>query len=486
MVIAHSPETAGLALFESVESQALPIEEVSLGGKLERISRIVASRLGNAVSEAEIAGDSEISSTDGVEGRSVASSVLGPWLDGVSPERAFSLAERAVYANDRVMSTLVRHLVEHVVIDHELRQAAADARRRASDELRSIPLSMVDFVNRLMACGVVADDVRDMSRKRLSAVVGAIREIDGDEALEYVPEDLPVSSWSDVVGEDAMAASDQDGGLPDAPSDGLIGALSGEEELGSADGVPHIAQPAPVDLFDMVQPAYFPSSDSGDADRDEPATRTVPEDASATRKPGDGALVGAIAPVIPASGPTAVAVIDPVPFALSAEASESDQSAPSAPLPQGLWDVIDVSHTAYRIEERAIASDEDVAAAQMRLPPDRSMVRFAMPKVIEMSFAEGAELEGNRVLAERFLMKYCLRTKMEMTEVERRLWLFLLFEIVTPSAEHQLGRDGFFDGVMMPGPKGSSRVRRIVAVDRERLVDALDGVALAGPAVHRR
>lgn len=386
MVVAHAPELAGQALFESVDGQALPIEDEGIGGKLDRISRIISLQLGNAVSGGKSVLVSEESSEGDDDGLAEAFAGLRTMLNSKSPENAFSFADSAVYANDRVIATLVRHLVEHVVIDHELRAMADDARRRAADELRDIPTAMVDFVNRLMASGVVGDDVRNMPKARLALVVSAIKDVGHQEALDAVPDDLPPSTWSDAGDGSPIVARDEDQG-------GLVQLSEGSTDTSLA--------------------------------------------------------------------MTTVAL-------------------------GGIWGDIDVSHTGYRIEERPISPDEDLAVTRMPLPPDRSMMALAAPKGLEMSYAEAAEWDRNGELAQRFLNKYCSRTATVLTEQERRFWLFLLFEVSTPAVERQLGRNGFFDGVMMPGQVGSVLVRRLVAIDRSKLDDALDASALAGPAMHGR
>ncbi len=368
MVLTHSPELIGEALFESADSQALPIEEEGFGGKLDRISRIIGLQLENAVFGAKLAHGSGESVGGDNDGVADASAGLRAVFNSKSPENAFSLAESAVYANDRVIATLVRHLVEHVVIDHELRAMAADARRRAADDLRDIPSTMVDFVNRLMASGVVVDDVRNMSKARLALLVSAIKDLGNQEALDSIPDDLPASTWSDDA--DAVLKVDN---------------ASVESEFGG-----------------------------------------------------------------------------------------------------GIWDVIDVSNTGYRIEQSSIIAAEDAAVALMRFPTDRSMLRLAAPTGIEQTLANGAEIKHDKDLAQRFVGRFCSRTGLSLTEEERRLWLFLLFEVNTASVEKQIGRNGFFDGVRLPAEKGSSQIRRLVAVDRERLSDTVDDVVLSAPATQRR
>lgn len=386
MVLTHAPELVGAALFESADSQTPPIEEEGFGGKLDRICRIIGLQLGNAVAGAKLVHDSENSVGGDDDGLAEASEGLRAVLNSKSPENAFSFAESAVYANDRVIATLVRHLVEHVVIDHELRAMAADARRRAADDLRDIPSTMVDFVNRLMASGVVVDDVRNMSKGRLALVVSAIKDMGHQEALDAVPDNLPTSTWLDAKDSSPIVAPEQDVGSLSHPSD-----------------------------------------------------------------------------------------------------EAADTLMPMATVPTGgMWDVIDVSHTGYRIEELPIGSDKGATATRMQLPPDPSMRKLAMPNSLEATLADGAECNAKGAFAQRFVGRYCTRTGTVLTEQERRLWLFLLFEVRTLAIEHQLGRNGFFDGVMLPTPKGSSRVRQLLAIDRDKLAEALDASALAGPAVVKR
>lgn len=488
-----------MTLFRTAETQAEPIADSGVAEKFARISENIGLRLGEALSRAESLGDSDSGARVGLTG---IRDTLRPWRDGNLPAYAYSDAERARHENGLVIDTLVRHLAEHVAIDRELHDFAVDARRRLVDELCDIPVAMIDFVNRLMASGIVAHDVRNMSRRRLSAVVAAIREIDAEEALEHVPEDLPASSWTDAQGQGSMVAHDLDGGGPGMGFEGL----TDDVVEGAGEVVREASKVVPNDPSDVaaaaVQTPGFPSLDSVDDGRDSSATREASDGGVATRGsvPGDlfdsvpRAVPDASADASPVGGSPAGGVLSEgtVPTADeagaggAADAVAASSLAGAGSVRGGLWDVLDLTRTGYRIEEHPISSDEDAAAARMVLPESASMTRLALPRGLEMPFAEGAETEGNGLFAERFLSRYCARSGMSMTERDRRVWLFLLFELATPSPGHQLGRDGFFDGVVMPGPSGSSRVRRLVAVDRDRLGDALDPASLAGPAMHKR
>lgn len=531
MVIAHSPEMAGEALFMSSDLLADPIEDQGVAAKLERISHVIGLRLGNAISEAQNAADSEDDDEGGLSGLTGVRQTLRPWLEKKSPVNAFSDAERAKHANGRVVDTLLRHLVEHIVIDHELGEIVADARRRAVEELVDIPLAMVDFVNRLMASGVRARDVRDMPKQRLAEVVSVIRGTSIDDAIDAVPENLPRSSWPDPSDGSPTGSDPVDGDRLGTGSEGLIDKGLKGEELPPEE--PAIATVEPVS--NDASAAIFDAGSKTDPDAEDAATRNgfgdevatpekgveQPTDASAKRDDSDVEEAGdsesrgaditgsiasqdlfAVAPSVASEaelsdgmaepsadetgGVIEADVSPPIAEETSANGSEDVSAEPAVHgAGGGLWDVIDVSRTGYAIEEHVIGSDEDLVALRMQLPEDRSMRAMAMPKSLEETLATGAQDEGDSILAQRFVGRFCSRTGKVLTEEERRLWLFLLFEIRT-SEERQLGRAGFFDGVRLPGPKGTTRVRRLVAMDRDRLGDAADAGTLSGPAMHRK
>lgn len=516
MVLAHAPDMAGIAILRSSDVQADPIGDVGIEAKFSRISQIIGLRLGNAVSEAEKLRDSENEDSNGSAGLTGVMGTPRPWLGKKSPVITFSEAERAKHANERVIDTLVSHLIEHIAIEQELASIAGDARRRAEDELRDIPLAMVDFVNRLMASGVIAHDVKDISKRRLSAVIAAIKSIDQSEAEGMVPDSLPRSTWSDAEAGSPKVAIDVDGERSGTGSDGLIDEGNLEVELVSEALAGDAVEPS---VSEPVEPVFEAVPDT-DPDTDMAATRNDVEAGLGTLNEGVSEPVELVESVSDSDGPGAandapvvsgdlfaevnieasadgVLLVDAQASEQANDASDEDRKTETAtvvedvPAPVekttggGLWDVIDVSRTGYRIEEHVISSDDDVAGLRMQMPKERSMRALAMPKSLEDTLATGAEEEGDGHMAQRFVGRYCLREDIFLTEEERRLWLFLLFETNT-SEQRQLGRSGFFDGLRLPGPAGTTRVRRLVAVDREKLGDAADRDTLAGEAKHRK
>lgn len=409
MVMVHAPEMAGEALFASSDKFADPVEELGTDAKLDRIAQIISDSAREVGARAKSVGGELAAEGRDLPGLTGVRATSRPWLDKKSPVNVFSDAKRAIHANGRVMDTLIRHLVEHVAIDQELRDIATDARHRAEDELRDIPLAMVDFVNRLMASGIVATDVRFMPRDRLARVVAAIKGVNVDVALEAVPDSLPPSSWVDL-------------------------------ESGLADQAAERASEAPANGLD------------GDAGR----SRMI--DSVATDAP---------------DAPASILRTDVEPLRVARGAGD------------GLWDVVDVSTTGYRVEECIVESEARLAVEAMQLPKARSMRSMALPQTLDETLAVGAEVEGISAHAERFVGRFCRNKSIDLTEEERRLWLFLLFEINAPQAS-QMGRTGFFDGVHMPGPAGAGRVLCLVAIDRDNLEDAAARQVLAGPAHQRR
>lgn len=417
MVMVHAPEMADEALFASSDKFADPIEELGTEAKLDRISQIIRDSAREVGAGAKSVGGALEAEDRDLPGLTGVRATSRPWLEKKSPVNVFSDAKRAIHANGRVIDTLIRHLVEHVAIDQELREIATDARHRAEEELRDIPLAMVDFVNRLMASGVVARDVRFMPRHRLAQIVAAIKDVDLHSALADVPDNLPRSSWSD-------------------PDHG------GETELAEVGGSSTETRRDQMERHVDTNLNHGSTSGASDA-----------------------------SPVGPVTGTESIANS----AWLSAEQG----------LSQGMWDIVEVTGTGYRLVEYEVASVEDAAALRFQLPDNRSMRAMALPSTLEETLAIGAEDDGNGVLAQRFVGRHCARTSRELTEEERRMWLFLLFEINAPQ-NHQLGRAGFFDGVRLPGPAGTNRIRRLVALDRNHLEEAAAKETLEGPAIQRK
>lgn len=451
MTVVHDPASAGQMVFGEGATAEDLIEAPGIEAKLEAISGKIASRLGMTLEQARNRRDSET----GVDEALVA---LRPWADQEIPENVVSSAEQQFYANDRVISALLAHLVEHVVIGEELRSIAASARRRAADELDRVPPVMVDFVNRLMASGVVIDDVRKMSRQRLAAVVAAIK---GVEEASVMPDVEPVPMGGSAIPDKAVSAFGDETVFFRNDSDEVVsGNLEGDDQVpGSLSG----------EMDDK------PELDSG-----LPAVTVVPEPVEAALQDVDGVALedgseqgsGIVGMGdLDASHRSDDTLMEPV----SEPVDELALEAPVAPRPKGRWDDIDLTPLGYRIEEAVASSDADREALRIRLPDVSSLREMALPKSPEVMMADGVEGQKDRIIYDKFVRRYTDRTGERMSEMERRIIALLLVDLPTGGVGRMIGANGWYHGIVLPGPEGSTRVRRVWSIDQseQAIADAM-------------
>jgi len=437
LVAAHNPELAGPNVFNGYGSRVDLVEETGLDAKLSRISAMIASRLENAAKSGSKLRDSET----GPEGS------LGahrPWSSDDCPENVVFWAEAEFFANDRVVSGLTAHLVEHIAIGEELRQIALSARRRAQEELASLPMYMVEFANRLIACGVSRNDVHHMSKDRLNAVIAAIRGMDASTP-GLVPDRLPLESSGsghegdrhiDAPGDDGLFGRSDNGG-PD------VGIPQGRGDSEEASGT--AADRVPEGLDAQAPNGMGPLAETGDEGDAETGPRSLDGEVLADSEEG----------------------IDDV--------SDVPDAAPVPARPKNRWDDLDLTPLGYRIEEVTASTDADLAALRMKLPTVGSFRELALAKSPEVMMAEGIEEQRDRVILSRFFSRYCSRVHVRMSEAEQRLWGLLLVDVTKGPSDRQISANGWCHGLVLPGPEGTTKVRRIVSMDQseEGLADAL-------------
>lgn len=405
MVAAHDPSNAGPNVFRGYGDPIDLMEEVGLEAKLSRISAIVSERLENAMESARKLRDSEEASGGVLKG-------IRPWSSEDYPENVVFWAEAEFFANDRVVATLTAHLVEHLAIGEELRSIALAARRRAQDELAEMPVAMVEFANRLMACGVSREEVRFMSKQRLNAVIAAIRGMDASTP-GLVPDRLP------------MEASQGPGHDGD-------GAVFESSEQGVPDGLEH-GGAHDSDGVSRGGPQGVETASDGDSD--------VPAETGS--RPVDGEV-----PVAGSGGDDGMV----------------DTTVPARP--KGRWEDLDLEALGYVIEDATASTDADMAALQMRMPEVDRLVQLALPGSPEVFMAESVVENSDRVLLERMLTRVARRLNIRLKEPERRLWGMLLVDMHGTRNGQLLSANGWCDGLVLPGAAGTTKVRRLVAIDR--------------------
>ena len=379
MAIVLDPSAYGKIVFRNSATAEDLIQAPGVEAKLNELSRIIAERLESVRKDAE-----SLAATDRAAGGSIAS--LRSWANDETPGKVIHQCELQSYANDRVIAALQAHLVEHVVIGEELRSIAHAARRRAADELRQLSCGMEEWAIRLGAGGVVDEDVRKMSKKKMAAVISLIK--DSTEA-------------------DAMEA------LADVPMD-----------------------PLPFPEFDV-------SSLNGDSVGDEGQPDEVISAASSFdhKAEHDHGARGAGYGKMPA--------ID----------------APKSH-PKNQWDDLDLTALGYRIEEADPSTGADMEALQMRLPEVSTIRELAMPRSPEMMMVDGIEGQKDRIIFDKFVRRYCDRNGLLISEMEKRALGLLLVDLPSPGPDRNLGRNGWYHGIVLPGVSGSNRVRRVVSIDQ--------------------
>lgn len=440
LVAAHNPDLAGPNVFKGYGEGIDLVEETGLEAKISRISAIVSDRLENARDSALKLLDSETDPEGRISGPNARLGSLRPWSSDDYPENVVFWAEAEFFANDRIVSGLTAHLVEHIAIGEELRQIALVARRRAQDELATMPAGMVDFANRLTACGISRDEVRYMSRARMEAVIAAIRGVDASTP-GLVPERLPLDA-TDVYGtgpiegaeariDDVPDAAGADSGafspLPGKSDPDVVGDAveTGPRDDGSQDSERRDDTPAETGSTGLGREDSLSGEDDGMDDRgttSEPVAEVVPDGPPMTR-----------------------------------------------------WGPLDLSRIGYSAHEVVASSDEDMRALKMPLPEVDTFVKLAAKGTAEFMHADGAQENHDRKLVEKFFPMWIRRTGTRLTDAEQRVWALLLIELRGVGLGRNMGANGWFDGLVVPKGDGSARVIRISAIDRSEdgLRDAL-------------
>lgn len=346
---------------------------------------------------------------DSAATRSGEAAGLRPWLDDVSPLIRLESIEAEYARNEAVIDALTAHLVEHVVIREDLRAQAERARRHAAVENRRIPEFLEDFAQRLVAAGVIKGDLRFLSKARFDGIVALIRGLaeNGGDGSPLIAGSVPEGGREMVF-------------------------PHGRDDVGSA-GAPE------ADRMPDIETPISGEGHSGDGSR--PLT-------------GDGPVPQEGGSDVPDEEPEVMA--EPVPEVV---AELVQPVVPQAP--PGRWDVIDVERLGYRIEDDSPSSDEELSVLRMRLPEVDSIRDLALPQGLEKTMLENVEAYGDLGIADRLVRSWAKRENVRMTDAEVRVWVFLL--VIARGFGKQPDDDalGAYDGLVLPGRKGSARIRRV-------------------------
>lgn len=133
--------------------------------------------------------------------------------------------------------------------------------------------------------------------------------------------------------------------------------------------------------------------------------------------------------------------------------------------PKGLWDTLDLTPIGYRIEEAEPSTVADKEALSIILPGTRVLADWAVRGTQEHMFAEACVRQRDRILLEKFLKQHSKRTGRVLPEMEKRILSMLMIDLQPADATRFTGRDGWFDGIVLPPKAGSSKVRRVLAIN---------------------
>lgn len=463
MVVAHEGEQAMEVVFGSSDRDAVPIKEERLVAKISRLSQDLGIELGKLAAEAESLADAE-------KGSGTLSKVMQPWVESNTPASVFHDAERLAFSNERVIDTLTRHLVEHIVVRGELRDIAETARQAAADSLRELPDPFVDFVNRLEAYGVTTHHVRALSRKRYAEIVAMIQKTDPVSVENAMPDSLPQCSWTDDASPSSPPSAAPDADRPSATplEQADAGSAASSMESEGAAGEMELPRVEVTEPLADGQLAVSPNATSVTASEDQSDVEAASAANAASATPIDPEDGEEVSPSNESAG-----ILIPAPDELVFRG------------PHAMWNEIELGYTGYTDSMAPPRRDEDYVSFNGHLPPVRSMLDVVMREPNETAVARIALEQGDPNLACRFIQIFTHHAGIILREEELRVWLFLWYEIHMPKPSHRMGGAGFFDGVQMPGPSYRASCRLLTATNQTDLRDKASLAQLMGPATFK-
>ncbi|MFN3473015.1 MAG: hypothetical protein ACK4ZW_03105 [Blastomonas sp.] len=134
--------------------------------------------------------------------------------------------------------------------------------------------------------------------------------------------------------------------------------------------------------------------------------------------------------------------------------------------PKGLWDRLDLEPIGYRIEEAEPSTDADKEAMTIKLPETTALTEWASPRSTEYMYATVCMNTHSKSIFDEFLSLHTERTGRLISEMEERILLMLMVDLWEFPGAPIAGQEGWYDGIVLPPKTGSSKVRRVVSIDR--------------------
>jgi regulator of replication initiation timing len=134
--------------------------------------------------------------------------------------------------------------------------------------------------------------------------------------------------------------------------------------------------------------------------------------------------------------------------------------------PKGLWDDVDLQAIGYRIEEAEPSTVADREALSIILPETRVLKDWAVRGTLEYFSAKSCVEQRDWIVFEKFLDQHSKRTGRQFSEMKKRIISMLMIDVQNGPGGRFTARQGWFEGIVLPPKTGSSRVRRVVSIDR--------------------
>lgn len=109
-----------------------------------------------------------------------------PWLHDMAPDRMVLELEQRLHLSERVVTGMMRELVDQAAVSEELRAMLRIARERLIEGGPTVPGGLISFVRKMHDAGLLVSSVKDMSRSSLEAVVALLNGDVEPEVLELV------------------------------------------------------------------------------------------------------------------------------------------------------------------------------------------------------------------------------------------------------------------------------------------------------------
>jgi hypothetical protein len=109
-----------------------------------------------------------------------------PWLHEMAPDRMVMELEQRLHLSERVVTGMMRELVDQAAVSEELRAMLRIARERLVEGGPTVPGGLISFVRKMHDAGLLVASVKDMSRSSLEAVVALLNGDVDQEVTELV------------------------------------------------------------------------------------------------------------------------------------------------------------------------------------------------------------------------------------------------------------------------------------------------------------